>query len=69
MFSAHALHYSTGVFEGHIAEGSGECIFLIRDGKVLTNDERHSILLGITRDSILRIAQDLGYKVGLPTAG
>jgi len=48
---------------GHIAEGSGENLFLVRKGKILTNDERHSILLGITRDSVIQIAQDLGYVV------
>jgi branched-chain amino acid aminotransferase len=49
--------------EGHLAEGSGENLFIVRDGQLLTNDERHSILLGITRDAVLRIARDLGYTV------
>jgi branched-chain amino acid aminotransferase len=49
--------------DGNLAEGSGENLFLVRAGQLLTNDERHSILLGITRDAILRIAQDLGYSV------
>src|SRR5260370_24726610 len=49
--------------DGNLAEGSGENLFLVRDGKLLTNDERHSILLGITRDAVLRIADDLGYRV------
>ena len=35
----------------------------MRDGQLLTNDERHSILLGITREAVLRIASDLGYSV------
>lgn len=48
---------------GHIAEGSGENLFVIRNGEVLTNDERHSILLGITRDAVLTIAKDLGHRV------
>ena len=48
---------------GHIAEGSGENLFVVRNGKVLTNDERHSILLGITRDAVLTIAKDLGRDV------
>ena len=47
----------------HLAEGSGENLFLVRDGYLLTNDERHSILLGITRDAVLRIARDLDYRV------
>ena len=49
--------------EGHVAEGSGENLFVVRDGKLVTNDERHSILLGITRDAVIRIAHDLGYSV------
>jgi branched-chain amino acid aminotransferase len=49
--------------EGNIAEGSGENLFLVRDGRILTNDERHSILLGITRDAVITIAADLGYEV------
>lgn len=49
--------------EGHLAEGSGENLFIVREGKLLTNDERHSILLGITRDAVLTIARDLGYPV------
>src|SRR4030095_6395914 len=49
--------------EGHLAEGSGENLFIVRDGLLLTNDERHSILLGITREAVLRIASDLGYQV------
>ena len=49
--------------EGHLAEGSGENLFVVREGKLLTNDERHSILLGITREAVLRIASDLGYCV------
>ncbi len=48
---------------GHIAEGSGENLFLVRGREIITNDERHSILLGITRDSVLTIAADLGYTV------
>ena len=34
-----------------IAEGSGENLFVVKDGRVLTNDSRHSILMGVTRDS------------------
>jgi branched-chain amino acid aminotransferase len=49
--------------EGTIAEGTGENLFIVKDGRVFTNDERSSILLGITRDAIIRIANDLGYPV------
>ena len=48
---------------GHIAEGSGENLFLVSDGRIFTNDEHDSILLGITRDSVIQIARDLGYSV------
>jgi branched-chain amino acid aminotransferase len=48
---------------GHIAEGSGENLFIVCDGRIFTNDEHDSILLGITRDSVIEIARDLGYSV------
>ena len=34
----------------------------MRDGQLLTNDESHSILPGITREAVLKIAIDLGYQ-------
>jgi len=49
--------------EGKIAEGPGENLFVWKDGKLLTNDESSSILLGITRDSVLELAKDSGYEV------
>ena len=49
--------------EGHLAEGSGENLFVVREGELITNDERHSILLGITRDAVITIARDLGHRV------
>jgi branched-chain amino acid aminotransferase len=49
--------------EGHVADGSGESIFVVRDGVVYTPDLSASILIGITRDSVIQIAQDLGYSV------
>ena len=48
---------------GSISEGSGENLFIVRNKLVVTNDERHSILMGVTRDSIVTIARDLGFKV------
>lgn len=48
---------------GNIAEGSGENIFVIHRGKLITNDERSSILLGVTRACVIQIASDLGYPV------
>lgn len=48
---------------GYLAEGTGENIFLVRKGTVYTPGLESDILLGITRDSVLRIATDLGYPV------
>jgi branched-chain amino acid aminotransferase len=49
--------------ENNIAEGSGENIFIVREGELLTNDEESSILLGVTRDAVIEIARDLGLQV------
>jgi len=48
---------------GHVAECSGENIFVVKDGVLYTPKSTDSILLGITRDSIMKLAQDLGYEV------
>ena len=45
---------------GEIAEGSGENIFIVRDGELITNDADADILLGITRASVLAIAREAG---------
>jgi branched-chain amino acid aminotransferase len=45
---------------GQVAEGSGENLFVVKDGALLTNDIDASILMGVTRASILEIARDLG---------
>ena len=49
--------------DGFVAEGSGENLFLIRGGTIYTAPVGFSLLPGITRDSIITIAKDLGYKV------
>ncbi len=49
--------------DGFIADGSGENVFVVKDGKISTPPLSTSILPGITRDSIIQIAQDLGYTV------
>ena len=49
--------------DGYVADGSGESIFVIKDGVIATPDLSASILPGITRDTIIQIAQDLGYPV------
>ncbi len=48
---------------GFVCEGSGENIFVVRDGKIHTPPMGASILPGITRDAVLRLAQDLGIPV------
>ena len=49
--------------EGYVADGSGENIFVVKDGAIGTPDLSSSILPGITRDTVIQIAQDLGYTV------
>jgi branched-chain amino acid aminotransferase len=48
---------------GMVAEGSGENIFIVRDGVISTPPLSDGVLEGITRDSIIQIAIDLGYDV------
>lgn len=48
---------------GFVAEGTGENIFLVRDGVVYTPGLEADILLGVTRRSVIEIARDLGYTV------
>ncbi|MDI6843713.1 MAG: branched-chain amino acid transaminase [Anaerosomatales bacterium] len=49
--------------EGKVCEGTGENIFVVRDGVISTPPVSDGILEGITRDSIMVIADDLGYPV------
>jgi branched-chain amino acid aminotransferase len=49
--------------DGNVADGPGETIFVVAGGKILTPDLSTGILHGITRDSIIQIAADLGYQV------
>ena len=51
---------------GRISEGSGENIFLVYGGRILTPPLAGTILPGITRDSVLTIARDAGYRGYLP---
>lgn len=48
---------------GYLAEGTGENIFLVREGTVYTPGLESDILVGVTRDSVIQIAKDLGYPV------
>ena len=58
--------YSEGIaldVNGNVSEGSGQNIFVVRDGVVITPPLASSILGGITRDSIMTLASDLGFPV------
>ena len=48
---------------GHVCEGTGENVYVVRGGEVVTPGQHNSILDGITRRSVIQIAQDLGYTV------
>lgn len=48
--------------KGNIAEGPGENIFFVKDKKIYT-PKPHSILPGITRDTVMKLARELGYSV------
>jgi branched-chain amino acid aminotransferase len=48
---------------GNVCEGSGENVFVIRDGEIATPGHTASILDGISRKSVIQIAADLGYEV------
>jgi branched-chain amino acid aminotransferase len=48
---------------GEVAEGSGANLFIVKDGVLITNDIDASIVMGITRDSVLTIARDLDVPV------
>src|SRR5215510_7374804 len=48
---------------GYVSEGSGENLFLVRNGTLLTAPLGNSVLPGITRDSVIQIAKDLGIPI------
>ncbi len=48
---------------GNVCEGTGENIFVIRDGTIYTPPMTSSILEGISRDSVIKIAADMGHEV------
>ncbi len=50
-------------YQGHVGEGSGENIFMIKNEKIYTPTLSSSVLDGITRATIIQIAKDLGYEV------
>jgi branched-chain amino acid aminotransferase len=48
---------------GRVCEGTGENIFVVKDGAISTPPQTASILDGINRKSVMRIARDLGYEL------
>lgn len=58
--------YSEGIaldVNGLLSEGSGQNLFLVRDNVILTPSLHSSILPGITRDTVITLARDLGFTV------
>jgi branched-chain amino acid aminotransferase len=49
--------------EGNVAEGPGENLFLVRDDEIYTPGLAESILDGITRQSVVTLAEEMGYEV------
>ncbi len=49
--------------EGYVADGSGENVFVVKDARIITPPLATSILPGITRETVIEIAEDLGYTV------
>ncbi len=59
-------NYAEGIgldVNGYVSEGSGENIFVIRDGIIYTPTSGQSILAGLTRQAVMHIARELGYDV------
>jgi branched-chain amino acid aminotransferase len=49
--------------QGNLSEGSGQNVFVVREGIIYTPPIGNSVLWGITRDSVMTIARDLGFEV------
>ncbi|HEY4279087.1 MAG TPA: branched-chain amino acid transaminase [Conexibacter sp.] len=63
---SHKAGYEEGILlddNGYVCEGTGENLFLVRDGKVITPCETNGILDGINRRSVMQIAQDEGIEL------
>ncbi len=58
--------YAEGIalnIRGHISEGSGENLFIVKDGTVLTPPLSSSVLPGITRDSVIKLLREMDIRV------
>lgn len=63
---AHASGFDEAILlslNGFVAEGAGENIFLVEDGEIVTPSKESDILIGITRDAIIRIAKSMDLTV------
>lgn len=49
--------------EGNVTEGSGENVFMVKDSEIVTPPISAGVLPGITRDSVIQVARNLGYRV------
>jgi branched-chain amino acid aminotransferase len=65
LMEARANNYSEGIMLdsfGFVSEGSGENLFVVRDGKLLTSTIGSAILHGITRDTVITLAREMGIE-------
>ena len=63
---AHRLGYDEGIGlapDGTLSEGAGENLFMVKDNVLITPPQSASILAGITRDSVIRLAHTMGLEV------
>lgn len=63
---AHRLGFDEGIGlapDGTLSEGAGENLFMVKDNILITPPQSASILAGITRDSVIRLAHTLGFEV------
>ncbi|MEO7775190.1 MAG: branched-chain amino acid transaminase [Steroidobacteraceae bacterium] len=65
-YEAKRLGFAEGIGlspDGTVSEGAGENLFLVKDGVLLTPGLSHSVLSGITRDTIMKLARERGIEV------
>ncbi len=49
--------------DGTLSEGAGENVFMVKNGRIITPSASASILAGITRDTVMTLARELGYEI------
>ena len=65
-YEARRLGFAEGIglsTDGTVSEGAGENLFLVKDGVLMTPGLSHSVLGGLTRDTIIRLAKERGIEV------